>query len=112
MDRLGDRVPYSCITIEFILNKNPVNLMINKIRQHNRYCHLSYATAVFFLLQNTRVYIREPIPGYRSWTGPGFMRVMEGDAIEFSGISVDFPMYYDIVIRYDPRVNTSVEFRF
>lgn len=58
---------------------------------------------------NTRVYIREPIPGYRSWTGPGFMRVMEGDAIEFSGITVDFPMYYDVVIRYDPRMTEKWE---
>ena len=32
------------------------------------------------------------------------MRVIEGDAIEFSGITVDLPMEYDIVIRYDPRV--------
>lgn len=45
------------------------------------------------------------MPEYTSWTGPGYMKVMEGDAIEFSGISVDFPMYYDIVIRYDPRVS-------
>ncbi|XP_052780094.1 laminin subunit beta-1-like [Mya arenaria] len=53
---------------------------------------------------NTRVYIRELIPDYRSWTGPGYMRVIEGDAILFSDISVDFPMYYDIVIRYDQRM--------
>ena len=51
------------------------------------------------------MFIREPIPGYHSWTGPGYMRVIEGDAIEFSGITVDLPMEYDIVIRYDPRVS-------
>ncbi|KAL4226155.1 Laminin subunit beta-1 [Mactra antiquata] len=55
--------------------------------------------------RNTRVYIREPVPGYTSWTGPGYMRIVEGDSILFSGITVDFPMYYDIVIRYDPRVS-------
>jgi hypothetical protein len=33
------------------------------------------------------------------------MKIMEGDALEFSGIVVDFPMNYDIVIRYDPRVS-------
>ena len=58
-----------------------------------------------FSFQNPRVFIREPIPGYHSWTGPGYMRVIEGDAIEFSGITVDLPMEYDIVIRYDPRVS-------
>ncbi|KAK3579401.1 hypothetical protein CHS0354_029709 [Potamilus streckersoni] len=53
---------------------------------------------------NTRVFIREPVPGYQSWTGPGFMRIMEGDSLLFTDVRVDFPMYYDVVIRYDPRM--------
>jgi len=58
---------------------------------------------------NTRVYIREPVDGYQGWTGPGFMRVVEGDALVFKGITVDFPMYYDIVIRFDPRMTERWE---
>ncbi|XP_071081967.1 laminin subunit beta-1-like [Haliotis cracherodii] len=54
---------------------------------------------------NARVYIREPIPGGPSyWTGPGYMRVMEGDSIEFTVTDISFPTYYDIVLRYDPRM--------
>ncbi|KAL5014853.1 hypothetical protein ScPMuIL_009123 [Solemya velum] len=54
---------------------------------------------------NARVYIREPISGgVQSWTGPGFMKIMEGDSIEFTVSNLDFPMYYDLVIRYDPRM--------
>ncbi|XP_052278966.1 laminin subunit beta-1-like [Dreissena polymorpha] len=58
---------------------------------------------------NTRVFIREPVSGYRAWTGPGYMRIMEGDALRFTGINVDFPMFYDIVIRYDPRMTERWE---
>lgn len=58
---------------------------------------------------NPRVYIREPVPGYTSWTGPGYMKIIEGDTLEFTDISVDFPMYYDIVIRYDPRMSEKWE---
>lgn len=54
------------------------------------------------------MYIREPIPGGPSyWTGPGYMRVMEGDSIEFTVTDISFPTYYDIVLRYDPRVRSS-----
>ncbi len=61
---------------------------------------------MFLPFQNTRVYIWGPVKGYQGWTGPGFMRVVEGDALVFKGITVDFPMYYDIVIRFDPRVGS------
>ncbi|KAK3103280.1 hypothetical protein FSP39_018141 [Pinctada imbricata] len=54
---------------------------------------------------NTREYIREPYPdGYQSWTGPGFMQISEGDSLEFTINNIEFPMNYDIVIRYDPRM--------
>ncbi|XP_063445068.1 laminin subunit beta-1-like [Mytilus trossulus] len=53
---------------------------------------------------NTRPYIREPRPGLQSWTGNGFMQIMEGDIIEFTVNDIVFPMYYDIVIRFDPRM--------
>ncbi|KAJ8301303.1 hypothetical protein KUTeg_020290 [Tegillarca granosa] len=54
---------------------------------------------------NTRLYIREvPKDRPQSWTGSGYMQVTEGDSIEFTVDNIDFPMYYDIVIRYDPRM--------
>ncbi|XP_041349801.1 laminin subunit beta-1-like isoform X2 [Gigantopelta aegis] len=57
---------------------------------------------------NARVYIREPFadgPSY--WTGPGYMQVMEGDSIEFTVDNIMFPTFYDVVIRYDPRMNEA-----
>lgn len=58
------------------------------------------------LLQNAKVYVREPIQGGPSyWTGPGYMKVMEGDSIELTIDSVPFSTFYDLVIRYDPRVS-------
>ena len=59
------------------------------------------------LFQNAKVFIREPDPTTRRWTGPGYMRVLEGDSIEFSGISVDLPMNYDIVIRAESWVSVK-----
>ena len=58
--------------------------------------------------QNAKVYVREPIQGGVSyWTGPGYMKVMEGDSIEISIANVPFSTFYDFVIRYDPRVSQS-----
>ncbi len=55
--------------------------------------------------QNTRQVIREPQPGREtSWTGPGFMRVSEGDSLEFIVDNLPYSMEYDIVIRYEPQV--------
>lgn len=54
---------------------------------------------------NAKVYVREPIQGGPSyWTGPGYMKVMEGDSIELTIDSVPFSTFYDLVIRYDPRM--------
>ncbi|XP_005110416.2 laminin subunit beta-1 [Aplysia californica] len=54
---------------------------------------------------NARVYIREPVAGSPSyWTGPGYMKVTEGDSIEFTVNNLPFSTYYDIVVRYDPRM--------
>jgi len=54
---------------------------------------------------NARVYIREPIPDSPSyWTGQGYMKVMEGDSLEVAVQGLPFSTYYDIVIRYDPRM--------
>ena len=53
--------------------------------------------------------IREPIPGRdTTWTGPGFIRVSEGDSIEFTVDNLPMDMEYDIVIRYEPQVNATM----
>ncbi|XP_033744359.1 laminin subunit beta-2-like [Pecten maximus] len=44
------------------------------------------------------------LPWRQQWTGQGFMRVSEGDSIEFTVNNIDFPMDYDIVIRYNPAM--------
>ncbi|KAK7490606.1 hypothetical protein BaRGS_00018209 [Batillaria attramentaria] len=54
---------------------------------------------------NAKVYVRELIQdGYSYWTGPGYMKIMEGDSVEFTITDIPFPTYYDFVIRYDPRM--------
>lgn len=54
---------------------------------------------------NAKVYVREPIQGSVSyWTGPGYMKVMEGDSLEIAITDVPFSTFYDFVIRYDPRM--------
>ncbi|GFO06368.1 laminin subunit beta-2, partial [Plakobranchus ocellatus] len=54
---------------------------------------------------NARVYVRAPYPGRTSyWTGPGYMTVTEGDSIEISVSGLPFNTFYDIIIRYDPRM--------
>ena len=39
-----------------------------------------------------------------TWTGPGFMKIMEGDSIDFTVTNLTASMEYDIVIRYNPLV--------
>ena len=59
-----------------------------------------------FGLQNTQVIIREPIPGRdNTWTGPGFMRVFEGDTLTFRVDDIPKSLEYDIFIRYEPQVS-------
>ncbi|RUS71396.1 hypothetical protein EGW08_020851, partial [Elysia chlorotica] len=55
---------------------------------------------------NARVRVMRP---YRHnnvnyWTGPGYMSVQEGDALEFNVKGLPFDMYYKIVVRYNPRM--------
>ncbi|KAK3744616.1 hypothetical protein RRG08_062266 [Elysia crispata] len=38
------------------------------------------------------------------WTGPGYMVVKEGDSLEFTVSGLPFDTYYNIIIRYDPRM--------
>ena len=42
-----------------------------------------------------------------TWTGPGFMRVSEGDSLTFTIDDIQASMYYDIVIRYEPQVRSE-----
>lgn len=54
---------------------------------------------------NAKVYVREPVQGGVSyWTGPGYMKIMEGDSVEFTINNIPFSTFYDFVIRYDPRM--------
>ena len=63
-----------------------------------------YAQLVF-RSQNTRVVIREAQPGRPvTWTGPGFMRVSEGDSLIFEIPDIPMSMEYEIVIRYEAQV--------
>lgn len=50
--------------------------------------------------------IREIVPNYPvTWTGPGFMRVYEGDTLTFLVDDIPYSMNYDIVIRYENQVS-------
>ncbi|CAL1537788.1 unnamed protein product [Lymnaea stagnalis] len=81
----------------------------NEVEPGYFYAHLDY-----YLFEaeygrgigNARVYIREPYPNItvNYWTGSGYMKVMEGDSIEFTVSDLPFSTYYDIVIRHEPRM--------
>ena len=55
------------------------------------------------VLQNTYPIIREPT-GVITWTGPGFVKVTEGDILEFYINNIPYSMSYDILIRFEPQM--------
>jgi laminin beta 1 len=57
------------------------------------------------LYQNCQVVIREPYRDGRnnSWTGLGFMQVIEGSVLNFTINNVYRTMWYDIIVRYEPK---------
>ncbi|XP_077296582.1 laminin subunit beta-1 [Arctopsyche grandis] len=63
------------------------------------------------IYNNCQVSIREPFRDGRedSWTGTGFMKVFEGDHIEFTIDDIVTSMDYDIVIRYEPQISGDWE---
>ena len=42
--------------------------------------------------------------GTPSWTGPGFVRLREGQVLEFVVASVPRAMDYDVLLRLEPQV--------
>jgi hypothetical protein len=58
-----------------------------------------------FWLQNCQVVVREVLPGRPvTWTGPGFMRVLEGSTLEFVIDDIPLSGEYDIVVRYEAQM--------
>ncbi|XP_014221334.1 laminin subunit beta-1 isoform X1 [Trichogramma pretiosum] len=54
---------------------------------------------------NCQVVIREPYRDGRnnSWTGLGFMQALEGSVLNFTIDNVKRSMWYDIIVRYEPK---------
>ncbi|XP_058795433.1 laminin subunit beta-1 isoform X2 [Phymastichus coffea] len=54
---------------------------------------------------NCQVVIREPYRDGRNstWTGLGFMQVIEGSVLNFTIDDVRRSMWYDIIVRYEPK---------
>lgn len=57
-----------------------------------------------FFFQNCQVVIREPYRDGRNntWTGTGFMKVLEGSMLNFTIDDIRRSMWYDVIIRYEP----------
>jgi len=57
-------------------------------------------------LQNTQVVVRDITPNRPvTWTGPGFMRVLEGSTLEFVIDVIPLSGEYDIIVRYEAQVS-------
>lgn len=57
---------------------------------------------------DTQIIEREPYPNSeRSWTGTGFVRVLDKSYIEFDIAEVPTTMLYDLYIRYEPQSRSS-----
>ena len=53
--------------------------------------------------------VRTLSPGIiMTWTGTGFMRVMEGDSITFTVNNLPSSMEYDMIIRYESQVRKNM----
>ena len=78
----------------------------------NSSCFHLYFITIFLCFQNTRVVIREASAGReRTWTGPGFMRVSEGDSLRFNVDDIPMSMDYDIVVRYEGGVSIRLKIK-
>ena len=44
-----------------------------------------------------------------TWTGLGFMRVVEGSKLEFDIENIETSMEYDLVLKYEPQVRMEMD---
>ncbi|XP_028308576.1 laminin subunit beta-2 isoform X2 [Gouania willdenowi] len=67
--------------------------------------YLLYEAESAKLDQRCSMEIREHQPGRpATWTGTGFVRVMEGGALEFLISNIPYSMEYDVLIRYESQM--------